>query len=113
MIFCLPRLINQHGLDVAAPSIWPKEPLAYVTWFSRFKPTPDRTTGMYKIDPSIGANGVAQGAIVPLSHIRQSCMLVPSRGIWEEAWTSQNILDNCSSFFVNNLQTKYTYQNIY
>ncbi|KAJ3964841.1 hypothetical protein EV361DRAFT_975920 [Lentinula raphanica] len=109
VIFRLPQTV---GLK-KAPASWPKEHLAYVTWYSRFKSTPDPATGMYKIEPAIASNGVPQGAIIPLADIRQSCMLVPSRTNWDSSWKSENILDECPSFFVNNLQTKYTYQTIY
>ena len=87
--------------------MWPIEPLAYVTWYSVFKGLPDKTTGMYRVDPS------RSSSIIPLSSIRQTCMLTPSKHIWEESWTSDTVLDECQSFFVNNLQSKYAYQTIY
>ncbi|KAJ3779833.1 hypothetical protein GGU10DRAFT_240184, partial [Lentinula aff. detonsa] len=52
-------------------------PLAYVTWFTQFKPAPDKATGMYRVEPSTSANGSMLGEIIPLSSIRQGCMLVP------------------------------------
>ncbi|KAJ3765102.1 hypothetical protein FB446DRAFT_655721, partial [Lentinula raphanica] len=114
IIFRLPRTVtNRRGFQVKAPSNWPQEPLAYVTWYTRFKPAPDQATGMYRVEPAIASNGMPQGAIIPLSNVRQSCMLVPGRTSWDRNWNSENILDECSSFFVNNLQTKYTYQTIY
>ncbi|KAJ3819833.1 hypothetical protein F5880DRAFT_1489061, partial [Lentinula raphanica] len=113
VIFRLPQMINDSGFLVNTPTYWPKEHLAYVTWYSRFKPSPDKATGMYKVEPAIDSNGVPQGAVIPLSNIRQNCMLVPSRTSWDKDWDSDNILDKCSSFFVNNLQTKYAYQTIY
>ncbi|KAJ3831945.1 hypothetical protein F5878DRAFT_548875, partial [Lentinula raphanica] len=113
VIFRLPQLVLNSGFLVNAPARWPKEHLAYVTWYSRFKSSPDPSTGMYKVEPVIGSNGVPQGAIVPLANIRQNCMLVPSKKSWDKHWNSDNILDECPSFFVNNLQTKYSYQTIY
>ncbi|KAJ3816303.1 hypothetical protein F5880DRAFT_1494435, partial [Lentinula raphanica] len=115
VIFRLPQMIKDpdSGFPVKAPAHWPKEHLAYVTWYSRFKSSPDKATGMYKVEPSIGSNGVPLGAVIPLSNIRQNCMLVPSKAVWDNHWDSDNILDECSSFFVNNLQSKYTYQTIY
>ncbi|KAJ3968323.1 hypothetical protein EV361DRAFT_777217, partial [Lentinula raphanica] len=73
----------------------------------------DPATGMYRVEPSISSNGIPHGAIIPLSDIRQSCMLVPGKSSWDRSWNSDNILDECSSFFVNNLQSKYSYQTIY
>ncbi|KAJ3727562.1 hypothetical protein C8R42DRAFT_638742 [Lentinula raphanica] len=115
VIFRLPQMIKDpdSGFPVKAPAHWPKEHLAYVTWYSRFKSSPDKATGMYKVEPSIGSNGVPLGAVIPLSNIRQNCMLVPSKAVWDNHWDSDNILDECSLFFVNNLQSKYTYQTIY
>ncbi|KAJ3765994.1 hypothetical protein FB446DRAFT_654443 [Lentinula raphanica] len=113
VIFRLPTTVHDSGALVKAPANWPREHLAYVTWYSRFKAFPDTASGMYKVEPAIGSNGVPQGAIIPLSDIRQNCMLVPSKTTWDKHWNSDNILDKCSSFFVNNLQTKYTYQTIY
>ncbi|KAJ3831121.1 hypothetical protein F5878DRAFT_677718 [Lentinula raphanica] len=115
VIFRLPHTVmdNRKGLMVKAPTDWPREPLGYVTWYTRFKPAPDQATGMYRVEPAIASNGMPHGAIIPLSNIRQSCMLVPGRMSWDKEWKSENILDECSSFFVNNLQTKYTYQTIY
>ncbi|KAJ3725311.1 hypothetical protein C8R42DRAFT_576337 [Lentinula raphanica] len=113
VIFRLPTMVRDGGALVKAPANWPKEHLAYVTWYTRFKSFPDTATGMYKVEPAIGSNGVPQGAIIPLSDIRQNCMLVPSKTSWDKHWDSDNILDECSSFFVNNLQTKYSYQTIY
>ncbi|KAJ3966097.1 hypothetical protein EV361DRAFT_809606, partial [Lentinula raphanica] len=113
VVFRLPKMVHRQGSLVNPPAPWPQEHLAYVTWYSRFKPSPDDATGMYKIEPTVGSNGVPQGAVIPLSNIRQNCMLVPSKASWGEDWNSDNILDRCSSFFVNNLQSKYTYQTIY
>ncbi|KAJ3737874.1 hypothetical protein EV360DRAFT_13611, partial [Lentinula raphanica] len=66
-------------------------PLAYITWFTRFKSAPDKTTGMYRIEPAVASNGIPQGAIIPLSNIRQSCMLVPALQVWDTSWTADNI----------------------
>ncbi|KAJ3834431.1 hypothetical protein F5878DRAFT_544828 [Lentinula raphanica] len=114
VIFQLPSEVYNNGRPSKAPPNWPKEHLAYITWYTRFKSSPDSSTGMYKVEPAFDSNGMPQGAIIPLSNIRQSCMLVPStKTSWDKNWNSDNILDECSSFFVNNLQTKYTYQTIY
>lgn len=91
---------------------WPTEPLAYVTWFTNFT-SPESDTGMYRVQPSKDSKYQDRGAIVYLTDIRQSCMLTPSRANWDPSWTTNNILDRCESFFVNNMQSKYSYQTIY
>ena len=55
------------------------------------------------------------GAVVPLSEIRQSCMLIPKYkdARAEGDWTSANVLDKCSSFVINNWQHMYAYQTIW
>ncbi|KIK51244.1 hypothetical protein GYMLUDRAFT_181672, partial [Collybiopsis luxurians FD-317 M1] len=113
VIFCLPRIVLMNGFPVSVLNYWPTEFLAYVTWYMRFQHSPDKNTGMYHIEAAVDSKGQAQGSIITLSDIRQCCMLMPSRGLWNESWTSSNILDQCSSFFMNNLQSKYTYQTIY
>jgi hypothetical protein len=113
IIFCLPQMISPDGFIRHSPSEWPTGPLAYVTWYSRFKASPDSDTGMYRIQPAKDSTGQEQGCIIPLMNIRQSCMLVPSRATWDHTWNSENILDKCDSFFVNNLQSKYAYQTVY
>jgi hypothetical protein len=113
IIFCLPQTVNRDGFMVSAPQGWPKEPLAYVTWFSRFNTSPDDNTLMYRVGPAFDSKGEAQGSIIPLTNIRQSCMLTPSKAAWDVSWNTANVLDSCPSFFVNNLQSKYTYQTIY
>ena len=112
-IFCIPQTIDHDGFIGPAPKEWPTVPLAYVTWFTRFKGSPDEDTDMYRIQPAKDSKGHAQGSIIPLTDIRQSCMLTPSRATWDMTWDTGNILDECDSFFVNNLQSKYSYQTIY
>ncbi|KAF5354527.1 hypothetical protein D9757_014017 [Collybiopsis confluens] len=46
VIFRLPNEVYRYGFPVSAPQNWPTGPLIYVTWFTRFKPAPDRSTGM-------------------------------------------------------------------
>ena len=113
IIFCLPKTVNRKGFLESAPVEWPTQPLAYVTWFTRFRPLPDSDTAMYCIEPAKDSKAQAQGTIIPLTDIRQSCMLTPSKATWDPTWTMHNILDKCKSFLVNNMQSKYTYQTIY
>ena len=62
VLFRLPVAVEWDGIQRAAPPEWPKYPLAYVTWFSRFKSTPDNDTGMYRVEPAKDSKGLAQGA---------------------------------------------------
>jgi hypothetical protein len=99
-----------------APASWPKVPLVYVEWYSKHHPDADHaSSGMYTIKPNVNSEGVTLGAIVPLSEIRQSCMLIPKYkdARAEDGWTSANVLDKCSSFLINNWQHMYAYQTIW
>lgn len=113
IIFRLPEIVNRDGFMTSAPSNWPRYPLAYVTWFTRFKASPDPHIGMYQVEPAKDSRGQAQSTIISLTDIRQSCMLTPSRATWNKTWKTETVLDECQSFFVNNLQSKYTYYTIY
>jgi hypothetical protein len=73
-----------------------------------------------KVEPTSSSSDIpkrAPGAIIPISNIRQSCMLFPAfpkdSGRTPSDWTTDNVLDKCSSFFVNNWLSKYSYQSIW
>ena len=107
------RLGQQH-----APQHWPTSPLAYIEWYSSIPSQPSVPNGnMYlikKIEPSTGTQ--AQSSIIPVSNIRQSCMLFPvfpKLAPIAKDWRSENILDKCSSFLINNWSSKYAYQTIW
>lgn len=124
VIFKLPTALS---LLTPAPISWPTEPLAYIEWY-RLSSRPGKYHNMYtvsKLAPiHISANfpSVVQGDIVSIKTIRQSCQLIPiisdhdhdsSNTLHKSNWTSKNILDNCSSFLLNNWSSKYAYQTLY
>ena len=69
IIFCLPKMVNRDGFPKPAPVEWPTQPLAYVTWFTCFRPSPDNDTGMYHIEPAKDSKAQAQSMIIPLTDI--------------------------------------------
>jgi hypothetical protein len=105
-IFKLPDTgLNKQPLG----SKYPKEPLAYIEWYSKLQRA-EAYHGMYKIKPLESREGI----VVPLTQIRQGCMLFPDfTSGRNSAWTSENVLDLSSAFFVNNWQSSYTYQTIW
>ncbi|KAL1672289.1 hypothetical protein EV122DRAFT_224995 [Schizophyllum commune] len=119
VVFKLPRVLDIYGPH-PAPEAWPKGPLAYVEWFSPLRRAPDGVHGMFKVarmGPS-SREGVVPGAIIPLANIRQSCMLIPVYGhrldiSSQKAWTSDNVLDKCEDFLINNWQSMYTYKTMW
>lgn len=73
---------------------------------------------MYKVKRSINADQ-RESAIVELSSIRRSCHLFPCfpKGKVSEtaaaAWTSDNVLENCGTFFINNYVDMHAFQTIF
>lgn len=115
VIFRLPAMINRGLGPVPSPDCWPQGPLAYLELYSRLKSTSEKDHGMYAIRKvNVGYDSGPKGIVIPLSQIRQSCMLFPSFGRKiDSTWTSENVLDKCDSFFVNNWSNLYGYQSIY
>jgi hypothetical protein len=114
VIFYLPHKINLDCGIQDSPVSWPKVPLAYIEWYSKPKPEADKHTGMYTIYSIWNSERIPLESIVSISEIRQSCMLIPKYKDWmaEKEWTSKNVLDQCSSFVINNWQHLYAYQTI-
>ena len=76
------------------------DPVAYVEWFTPFR-EPDPDTGMYKVSHSYRYNR-RRSSIISVTQIVRSCHLIP---IWGKrvhpTWSSRNVLDKCTKFFVN------------
>ncbi|KAJ7433255.1 hypothetical protein B0H11DRAFT_2259609 [Mycena galericulata] len=113
VLFRLPEKLDDGN---PIPPNWPTTCLAYVEWFSTFKPKHENNHEMYSISvPPRRANGFLHGSIIPLTHIRQTCQLFPNfnRADVDPVWTTDNVLDECTSFFVNNWASLYAYQSIW
>lgn len=115
VIFRLPEFIQQPGHSIPLPAYLPYNPLVYVEWYTRQGTAPNPTHGMYTISRAFDANGRPQGSVIPLSSIRQSCMLIPlfpkpNGGL---DWMAENVLDKAEKFMINNWSSKYAYQTIY
>ncbi|KAF8155894.1 hypothetical protein B0H34DRAFT_850935 [Crassisporium funariophilum] len=119
VIFTLPPTITEYGVSIPAPEAWPTAPLAFVEWYSTFSSTPIEQHGMmYNIKKIKNTQGTrCQGAIIPLTDIRQSCMLFPmlerNSDNVPDAWTPDNTLDMALSFLLNNWLSKYSYQTLW
>ena len=98
VVFSLPRAEAQV----------PSEHLAYVEWFTKFT-FPENDHGMHKLKRSMeGGEHVA--SIIPVSSIRCSVHLFPKFGqVVPEDWTSDNVLEKCSTFYLN----PFTNRNMY
>ncbi|KAI9059490.1 hypothetical protein FKP32DRAFT_1614234 [Trametes sanguinea] len=91
----------------------PPRHLAYVEWFSKFSAAPDRNTRMYKVSRTLqGDQRLA--SILPVNLIERSVHLIPRHsGPIPRQWTSDNVLDECSTFYLNPYKDMHTYFNLY
>ena len=115
MIFKFPSLGDYVLGPDQVPAAWPKEPLAYIEWYSKLKNTAETDYGMYLVSKSNDLQSIPTGSIIALSAICQSCMLIPKfkNAKDEKIWTSSNVLDHAGVFFLNNWINKYSYQTIW
>ncbi|KAI0685692.1 hypothetical protein BC835DRAFT_1382786 [Cytidiella melzeri] len=90
VIFCLPETVSYLS----------KHLLVYVEWFTPFQ-LYDDITGMFSVAPS-QRNRRCRASIIPITAIVRSCHLIP---VWARAaniyWTSENVLEQCTRFYVN------------
>ncbi|KAI0070092.1 hypothetical protein K474DRAFT_1744707 [Panus rudis PR-1116 ss-1] len=108
VIFSIPDFA--HGIFKGDQPV-PKY-LVYVEWFTAFT-NPDPNHGMYRVSPLI-RNGSRVASIIPLSNIRRSAHLFPVFGaVADRSWTADNVLDQCSKFYVNNFSDRHMYGIIY
>ena len=116
-MFTLPEKMSGNR---PPPDYWPipkENPLAYVEWYSTLARAASPRHGMmYQIRKvQTPDKRRAQGAIIPLQNIRQSCMLFPkfpADGPPSD-WNKDNVLEIANEFYVNNWSSKYNYQTIY
>ncbi|KAI0629507.1 hypothetical protein C8Q77DRAFT_1065092 [Trametes polyzona] len=109
--------LSKKSLDFFFPGMpqhqRPPAHLAYVEWFSKFGTSPDRNAKMYKVTrPSDHADRTA--AILPVSLIERSVHLTPKwGGPVPREWSSDTVLERCSTFYVNPFKDLHTYFNVY
>jgi hypothetical protein len=110
VIFSIPKLVR----DTLFPADrQPEQHLAYVEWFKPFSSVPTSDHMMYKVSRSI-KDGDRIASIIPISSIRCSIHLFPKFGpVAPRTWTSSNVLEECSTFFVNSFADRYTYNTVY
>jgi hypothetical protein len=101
VIFKFPATGNYILGPNQVPVAWPKEPLAYIEWYSQLKNTTEENHGMYSIRKANDTHGMPFGSIIALSAIHQSCMLIPKFNSTseEQGWTTNNVYIVLPHFF--------------
>jgi hypothetical protein len=118
VIFTFPQqIIGTHQQDITSTNL-PQEPFAFIEWYTKLQTAPEAHHSMYKVSkPLPYADGCLPGAIIPLTDIRQSCQLIPkfmqAQTHGESMWKSETVLDQASTFYVNNWSGLYAYQTIW
>ncbi|TFK72412.1 hypothetical protein BDN72DRAFT_928579 [Pluteus cervinus] len=80
--------------------------LAYVELFTKLPANPEPHHGLYRVKREL-KDGARVTRIIPVSHILRSVQLFPRfKNSVPAAWSSSNVLDQCSEFFVNSLSDR-------
>ncbi|KAI0054653.1 hypothetical protein BV25DRAFT_1873302 [Artomyces pyxidatus] len=112
LVFRLSETASAHTFD---PQTTTPTHLAYVEWFSKFKPAPEDHHEMYRITRSYEQQGERRMvSIIPVDKLVCSVHLIPRFG--PEAprdWTSGNVLEICEAFYVNSFTDRHTYLTVY
>ncbi|KAI0708896.1 hypothetical protein C8Q72DRAFT_878767 [Fomitopsis betulina] len=86
--------------------------LVYIEWFTPFMAEPDSRYGVYKVGRLTGSAKIA--SVVPLTLLERSVHLFPKwGGPVPTAWKSENILDECRTFYLNPTKDTHSYYNLY
>ncbi|KAF7366470.1 hypothetical protein MSAN_00904000 [Mycena sanguinolenta] len=110
VVFTLPEHLAK---TVFPPGIMPPKHLAYVEWFTAFKPQPEQHHLMYKVSRTL-KNGDRLASIIPVGNIRRSIHLLPKFGpVAPSQWKSHMVLDQCSVFFANPWTDRHAYATLY
>ncbi|EKM83117.1 hypothetical protein AGABI1DRAFT_35141 [Agaricus bisporus var. burnettii JB137-S8] len=88
--------------------------LAYVEWYTSIPQNADADHGLYKIslqqDPQ-DRSGHGIGSIIPVSDIVCSIHVYPQFGPFApNEWTNKNVLDQCSTFYINPFTNRQLYR---
>ncbi|KAG1788962.1 uncharacterized protein HD556DRAFT_1244551, partial [Suillus plorans] len=77
--------------------------------FTPFPSAPDRNNGLYKLSTLMrGSDRVA--SIVPVGDIVRSIHLIPKFGDSAlREWTSETVLEDCNTFWVNSYIDRHTF----
>ena len=106
VIFSIPDRFHarlfKHGIDIP-------NHLAYVEWYTPLD-AQDPNHKMFRISPVSplkDKEGTRICSVIPLSDVLRSVHLIPRFGsIAPVKWTSSNVLDECTTFYLNDFTDK-------
>ena len=97
LIFALPPHLQRLRADPMARECH----LAYIELFTPFLPVPEPGSRLYRIARSF-RNHAPRSIVIPVPRIFRSCHLLPvCEGPVDRTWTSDNVLDRCTDFYLN------------
>ncbi|KAF8804249.1 hypothetical protein BYT27DRAFT_7340301 [Phlegmacium glaucopus] len=104
--------IPEHTLPIVfTDSTKVPEHLAYVEWYTPLSDSPEPNHLLYKVSPQKDRDGTHICSIIPLANIHCSVHLYPKFGVFApQEWSSSNVLDQCSTFFVNDSTDRHMYR---
>ncbi|KAJ7096864.1 hypothetical protein C8R44DRAFT_643819 [Mycena epipterygia] len=111
VIFAIP---DKHIKKIFQAGVIVPKYLVYVEWFTAFKKQPEPDHLMYKISRALDRDGDRMASIIPIDNIRRSVHLFPKFGqVAPREWTSSNVLEKCTTFFVSCFTDRHSYVTIY
>ncbi|EJF59254.1 hypothetical protein DICSQDRAFT_65323 [Dichomitus squalens LYAD-421 SS1] len=113
VVFTLPDAALDYYFPGIPPEQRPPRHLAYVEWFSKFPASPEKNSGFYKVSRS-SKDGERLVSVVPVGLIQRSIHLTPKwNGPVPSDWSSENVLEKCTVFYVNTDKDMHTFFNVY
>ena len=103
------RAARIHAIFELPPELGREaHPLVYIEWYTPFQRR-DAATNLYQVARS-SRNRRANAEVVSVDRILGLCHLAPKCGSRiDRGWTSENVLDMATTFFVNPYLSLYTF----
>ena len=83
---------------------------AYIERFQPFDTKPCEPHGLYQVRRATDDNGEHIASIIAIGNIDRGVHLYPSFGpVSDPSWTFENVLDHCSTFYLNTFSDRHMY----
>ena len=82
----------------------------YFAYVERFEPFGEKKHGLYHVRRATDSSGDSIASIIAIGNIERSVHLYPNFGNASHPdWTPENVLDRCSSFYLNSFSDRHAY----